>query len=539
MSNSKLGWYAFSSSVASDTEFQVAVIDGVETLGGLYWFDIDLAVGDANLDMTQIVGGTAALTIKPWEAQERFFHGIITRMEALREVAQGQMLYRVRLEPSVAKLRQNIVNIGYVDSAQGLTLSDIIEKVMDRQGLQAGINYELKLSSPITHRYFMMQYHESDLDFLQRWMEFEGAYYYFDQGKSEGVEKIVFVDDTASLPQKNISVKYRPNGTISTDQYEKTLYAFSEIQQGVSQTALLQNYNYRRSTDQVSGDASNNTTSWGTVTTFGGDLRTNDQATTYAQLRAQALGMRAQTFKGSALVSDLTPGISITVQDHPRDTLNTTFRVISVHHRGSQAGFGITASGVVSGGAEENFYVADFEALLPTVQYRLPLQTPKPSISGYLPGQIDGEKGNVAYLDAHGRYKVILQFDTDTHPNTKASAWIRFATPYNGPGQTGDTGFHFPLLQGTEVALAFLGGDPDQPIIIGALNNSVIPSPVNQNNPQINRLVSQAGHELHMDDTRDTPAIRMQSASAQVSVLMGSYGGQFGNKQSNSEGESS
>jgi type VI secretion system secreted protein VgrG len=539
MTDSNLGWYAFSSAALPDTDFQVAVIDGVETLGGTYFFDIDLAVNDPNVDMTQVVGGTAALTIKPWGTNERYFHGLVTRMEVLREVAQGQMLYRARLEPNYAKLRQNIANIAYIDGAQGLTLSDIINKVMDRQGLQSGIDYELKLSSPLTHRYFMMQFHESDFDFLQRWLEFEGAYYYFDQGQSDGSEKIVFVDDTASLSQTNISVKYRPNGAIATDQYEKTLYAFGQIQQGVSQTALLQNYNYRHSQDQVSASASHNNTSWGTVTTFGGDLRTNSQASSYAQLRAQMLGMRAQVFKGTALVSGLSPGISITVADHPRDALNTTFRVISVHHRGCQAGFGITASNAPNQSEDESFYTADFEALLPTVQFRLPLVTPRPTISGYLPGQINGESGTVAYLDEHGRYKVVLPFDTETHPNTKASAWIRLATPYNGPGQTGDTGFHFPLLQGTEVALAFLGGDPDLPIIVGALNNSVIPSPVNQNNPQINRLVSQAGHELHMDDTKDTPAIRMQSASSQVAVLIGSYGGKFGNTQSNAKGESS
>ena len=98
---------------------------------------------------------------------------------------------------------------------------------------------------------------------------------------------------------------------------------------------------------------------------------------------------------------------------------------------------------------------------------------------------------------------------------------MRVATSFQGPGSPGQTGFHFPLLQGTEVALGFLDGDLDQPIIAGVLNNSLIPQNVNQNNPAINRIVSQLGHELQMDDSAATPAIRMQSSSAAVSVLMG------------------
>jgi type VI secretion system secreted protein VgrG len=105
------------------------------------------------------------------------------------------MLYRARLEPWFAQFRQSQTNIAYVDDVNGLALSDLITQVMDRQGFQSGFDYALQLSAPIAPRKFVTQYHESDMDFLRRWLEFEGAYYYFDQGDPDGSETVVFVVD--------------------------------------------------------------------------------------------------------------------------------------------------------------------------------------------------------------------------------------------------------------------------------------------------------------------------------------------------------
>ena len=44
----------------------------------------------------------------------------------------------------------------------------------------------------------------------------------------------------------------------------------------------------------------------------------------------------------------------------------------------------------------------------------------------------------------------------------------RLAKPYSGDAY----GFHFPLIQGTEVAIAFEEGDPDRPYIAHALHDS-------------------------------------------------------------------
>lgn len=528
MAESTLGWYAFHPVTSQQTEFQVVAIDGFERLGGTYHFDIDLASPHFNLDLTEFVGTPAALKMRPWGGSVRVVHGIVTAAEMVADIAEGKALYRLRLEPRLSKLRQTILNQAYLDSADGLALSDLLKQVFDRQGLELDQDYALQLGAPITRRSFVMQYRESDLDFLTRWLEFEGAFYYFVQSEAQGHEKIVFVDDSSALPPNNISLKYQPGGSITVDEYENALIKFGEARKAVSHKVQLMNYDYRHAQDLVAVDSQVRSRSWGEIFTYGDDLRKNHQAHSYATLRTQALDVQAQVFRGQTFASGLTAGLTITVTGHPRSSFNGSFLITQVRHRGAQAGFGLSVPDGAGLNGDQDYYLAEFEAIAAQTPFRLQLQTQRPSVSGYLPAQIDSDDGELAALDQYGRYKVQLLYDAATHGSMKGSAWVRLASPYHGPGQVGDTGIHFPLSLGTEVMLGFMDGDPDQPVILGALNNSLTPSTVNHANNTTNRVVSRLGNELHLDDTVQTPGIRMQTQAGLGAIMLGAFGGQFG-----------
>ena len=63
------------------------------------------------------------------------------------------------------------------------------------------------------------------------------------------------------------------------------------------------------------------------------------------------------------------------------------------------------------------------------------------------------------------------------------------AQPFAGPSY----GMHLPLRRGTEVLLAFTNGDPDRPVILGALYNAVSPSPVVAANANTHQIKSSSG----------------------------------------------
>jgi type VI secretion system secreted protein VgrG len=100
-----------------------------------------------------------------------------------------------------------------------------------------------------------------------------------------------------------------------------------------------------------------------------------------------------------------------------------------------------------------------------------------------------GPPGEEVYCDAQGRVKVRLggmreQDDTGTDGDDDNGsganyAWVRVASSW--AGTAAGSGLHFGALvlprPGTEVLIAFMGGDPDKPIIIGQLYNSIARPP--------------------------------------------------------------
>lgn len=116
-------------------------------------------------------------------------------------------------------------------------------------------------------------------------------------------------------------------------------------------------------------------------------------------------------------------------------------------------------------------------------------------------GLIDDARRGVdqyAQLDDEGRYIVKLLYDAADSSGRLASQWIRMAQPHAGPGY----GMHFPLKPGVEVLLAFIDGDPDRPIIVGAVPNPVTPSPVEGASNTLNRIKSASGILIEYGDRR-------------------------------------
>jgi uncharacterized protein involved in type VI secretion and phage assembly len=69
-------------------QFQVVRYRGTEGLCQLYRFEIELAALEEGIILDSLVGKPAVLSINT-AAGERWFHGIIGRMEVVNELGQG------------------------------------------------------------------------------------------------------------------------------------------------------------------------------------------------------------------------------------------------------------------------------------------------------------------------------------------------------------------------------------------------------------------------------------------------------------------
>lgn len=112
-----------------------------------------------------------------------------------------------------------------------------------------------------------------------------------------------------------------------------------------------------------------------------------------------------------------------------------------------------------------------------------------------------------AHQNEDGFYWVKFDADLDDKAPGYESMPVRLAKPY-----AGDTyGMHFPLIQGTEVAIAFHEGDPDRPYIAHALHDSRHPDHVTSDNNTRNVIRTPANNKLRMEDKRGEEHIKLST----------------------------
>jgi type VI secretion system secreted protein VgrG len=118
-------------------------------------------------------------------------------------------------------------------------------------------------------------------------------------------------------------------------------------------------------------------------------------------------------------------------------------------------------------GTEGKPYYRNSFACVPSDRIaRQPLPPVKPVVSGPQTALVVGEKGSIA-TDDMGRIKVRFYWDREGKKKNKDTCLVRVAQPLAGPGW----GAVFIPRGGMEVVVHFLDGDPDRPLVTGAVYN--------------------------------------------------------------------
>ena len=148
-----------------------------------------------------------------------------------------------------------------------------------------------------------------------------------------------------------------------------------------------------------------------------------------------------------------------------------------------------------------------------------PAEMPRPEIHGTLPARIESREKNdtYAHLDEQGRYRVKLDFDREGTEPGYGYLWLRMAKPYAGE----TLGWHTPLIDGTEVAIAYSNGDIDLPYIAYALHDSEHSDLVNRDNHTRNILRTPANNKLRMEDRRSEEHIKLATEYGKTQLNSG------------------
>lgn len=128
-------------------------------------------------------------------------------------------------------------------------------------------------------------------------------------------------------------------------------------------------------------------------------------------------------------------------------------------------------------------------------------------------GMYTGVVTDIVDPDGQGRVRVRLPWAPDSD-GAAFEAWCRLVTPMAGP----DRGIWFIPEVEDEVAVAFEGGDPRRPFLLGGFWNGVDAPPeqmdgAGENN--IRSITSRAGIRLTMDDSDGAVTVTLQTPGGQ------------------------
>jgi type VI secretion system secreted protein VgrG len=207
-----------------------------------------------------------------------------------------------------------------------------------------------------------------------------------------------------------------------------------------------------------------------------------------------------------------------------------------------QEPFGFTdATGALVSGYESRFL-----ALSEAVPYRPSRRTPKPKIHGVQAAVVTAEELASAdrpaiHADSTARVRVRFPWDqhSDTDDATPTSRWIRVSQYWAGAGYGA---LYMPRV-GHEVLVAYMQGDPDQPVIVGRVYNVQHPPPYDPSKePTKSTLKSQSAkekeevdgfNELRFEDKAKQEEIYLHAQRNLNEVVLANHSTSVGGDQSN------
>jgi type VI secretion system secreted protein VgrG len=524
-----------SDALEDDNDLQVMNLNGVESISSPYVFRIELASTNRSIDLNEILKEAAWVSIKQGVrtpgSDERStvvhrIHGVIT---SIRQTGREMewIKYEAVLEPRLSRAR--LAHNSRI--FQDLNVPDLVKKVLE----EYGIDIEDKLAEDHPTREFIVQYEESDLDFIHRWMEHEGIFYYFTQDEEK--ETMVLADtpeNYSAMPGDN-QFRFRPVGNTGRSDANDSEDADDDWFREELVTALicdvnhmpkeviLNDYNWRTPSDQLECKATVDDDGVGVVYEYNNHYKDLDEGRHLAEIRADEIACRKFVFHGMSECRGFRAGMVFELKqpesddEATRNGLNDDFYqeylITSVTHSASQT---LALGSRMIGGAT---YSNTFEAIPKSGRtFRPKCETNWPSIKGVMHAKVDGpeDDSDYAQIDDAGRYKVKFPLDRHGDEDGTASKWVRKSETYAGPNQ----GMHFPLLKGSEVLVTYIDGDPDRPVISGAMYNEQTTNVTNEHNHELNIMITPAGNCLQIDDTRDAPQIHLYTTEQKNMFFM-------------------
>jgi type VI secretion system secreted protein VgrG len=438
----------------------------------LFEAKLTLEVENDNLDFEPLLGQPVAFRTIHGD-HHRHFTGICAEIGQVEGVTESRSLstYAMTLVPNLWLLTQRRNHRMF----QQMSELDIVKSILDEWGIKTALHITAKYKT----RRYRVQYAETDYAFISRMLEDAGISFYFDTSEDETT--MVLSDAPERREVRIARLPYRQSGsdkmkdfvtalrvtkqvlpgkyTVKDHDYrihptQQPLSSHEEKESGVE--AKLEKFHYIPGGFLYGTDRGDDTPN---ADVFGKTRSEDSEAKLLTQRRLRANRALARTVDCTAGAHDLEPGMVVGIVDHPRVEF------------GDKQFWLITASTFEL--TEKDEFLHTCRLTTAGTEYRPPLVTQKPKVSGVESATVVGSDGDEIHTDEFGRVRVHFHWDRESEMNERSSCWIHVVQPWGG---TAYGGMNLPRV-GQEVIVDFMGGDPDRPVITGRVytNHQKVP----------------------------------------------------------------
>lgn len=480
-------------------KLKLTAFEGEESMSRLFSYRLQMFSEDEALDPKAILGKSVSFSVQRAQGR-RHFNGVCSRFSRGPRAAHGMTAYFAEIVPSFWLLTRN----ADCKIFQEKKVTEIVEEVFGERGLT---DYDVSgIRGTHPSRLYCVQYRETDFNFVSRLLEEEGIYYYFRH--AEGAHTMVLADDTSGYEDCEESDVEFDFG----DRDWECVYDWHHSFEFTSGKAAHKEYNYENSTAPLLSTATStvslSTNSRYELYDYPGRYTVKGDGDALIDVHMGEEEVRHEVTRGASRCRTFTPGGKFSLSGL-EGADGTPYVITSIRHTGRD-----NTHIAGEGGIPE--YDNRFTCIPASVKFRPERITPKSVVRGPQTAVTVGPSGQEIHTDQYGRVKVQFHWDRYGRNDDHSSCWVRVAQPWAGKRW----GAQFMPRIGDEVVVAFLEGDPDEPLIVGSVyndvNREIYQLPSNQTQSGIKTNSSQGGgssnfNELKFEDKMGNELVYFQA----------------------------
>ena len=476
--------------------FLLTAFNGVDALSEVSLYQATVLSTEDWVEPSRILGQAVKVTIRGQD--ERVVHSHVVAIERAGVAGDGLREYRLQLVTWPWFLGKRVDNRVF----QNKTTVEIVTQVCRDLGFSDLDTKGVRGKQP--KREYCVQFGETDLQFVTRLLAEEGIAYAFKHEASRHVmvlnnspdgwadtvpAKIPFSRDAA--PEPHLS-SWRRTGAVVSGAYRSNDYdpekPSSRLEANLSTQARLSGIDRYE------------------IYEYPGFFTDPAVAKQRVEARRDTGDTGYDVVFGGGNVAGLAAGAVFQLSAHERKDQKGKYLLTRVTHRAWDRSY-------LPGQEGDAGYANEFEAIPATNPWRPETGTVKPMMRGPQSAVVTGPKGEEIHVDEYGRVKVQFHWDREGKRDDNTTCWIRVMQSWAG----NKWGSQFIPRIGQEVIVDFLDGDPDRPIITGAVYNGDNRPPYSARTQSGIKTQSSKGaaaenyNELRFEDKKGSEEIHLQA----------------------------